>query len=807
MWTYGGEAAEAALTAAERHVRVRLEADWDGDGRYAHPLSDLSGYVTSVSTDRSLAGSAPEEILLIEGASAAELTATLHGEYDGLLFGAVFSPYNGHSPFYLRDLVGVEIRYALGIDTAAGTVWYPQFVGNIRTVSPDRADHTVEITALDRVEKLRRPIQFAPWAINEYHASRGRVRAQLIDSSWVIDNCLRFSDTASTPYRHKMREEMHVPDGSIDGTVFWLTGTGALHPTIGWHARTHINRYANVESVGAPMYESYGQPHPLVADEADSDPDFPQPRNLISYPTDPLPFSQYWVSNRDLQKAVGTHYFGFTLVAEGTNSALIWSNIEYTVLSLDVGSGCSLKLKIQHGEAWTERGNLDTGDVVSSERVPIPRDQSNIRILAAWTIIDGPEAAVYLRVGDADNGGPVPVNDRWAGNPGYRLLQGLVYVTNAVGMNDLFYAFRNTRFIDLTGGAGSGEPVPARYAAVLDPGLQQYTFLPVRNGQDAWEIITQVAAAEYGSVFWDEQGVFRFWNAEHIERLRNTVAKTLTLDQISGLKITHSLDSVRNIWSVEASKKLGVYGAAYKSSSVDEFYVPGRTARTFRVWSDSVIAADPHKPARYTGSTWNDELYNAYVVQWLTNGTWAEDDGKTSGVDINVHFASTGELEVRIWNGYDEPCRLATNDDKPAYHIGGTLVQEFPPQLTTVTDRESIMKYGGRNYKHSGDWVQDRFSINTISRYLLGRTTRPIPATDDITVAGDPRTRLGDTFEIRDPEGFGESVHVQIYGIRREFTRESGLSDTYTVEMLHPPGIGLWDSPQYGLWDKTLIWS
>jgi hypothetical protein len=71
--THGGVAADTAITSPERNFTVRLLVDWNNNGLYNHALSNMTGYVKSASTSRSLRGSAPEEILLIEGASAASL--------------------------------------------------------------------------------------------------------------------------------------------------------------------------------------------------------------------------------------------------------------------------------------------------------------------------------------------------------------------------------------------------------------------------------------------------------------------------------------------------------------------------------------------------------------------------------------------------------------------------------------------------------------------------------------------------------------------------------------------------------------
>src|SRR5690606_5784204 len=130
-----------------------------------------------------------------------------------------------------------------------------------------------------------------------------------------------------------------------------------------------------------------------------------------------------------------------------------------------------------------------------------------------------------------------------------------------------------------------------------------------------------------------------------------------------------------------------------------------------------------------------------------------------------------------------------------------------PSQVVTFSDQDSIDKYGARNYKLSGDWVQDKFSAEALNKYLLSRTVEPIPTTDAIEIAGDPRLQLGDTIEVLDPDGFGERMRLRIRGIRREYSRDGGLTDTLAVELVRPAGIGRWDSPQYGRWDETFIWS
>src|SRR5690606_34392448 len=339
--------------------------------------------------------------------------------------------------------------------------------------------------------------------------------------------------------------------------------------------------------------------------------------------------------------------------------------------------------------------------------------------------------------------GPVRVPDLGAGNTAYSSTMGLILVNNDVGFNDLWYTFRNTGRLYIPEDSDqrwSGEAPQASYAASLDKGLQDLTYLPIRDGDDAWEVIQDVAGAEFGSAFWDEKGVFRFWNAHRIRDLQTKVVRRLTLDEVSGLQVTNSLDSVRNIWSVDAGRKKAVYGTVYESRDPDEFLTPAGSIRTFRVWSENVVAPDPFLVRRrstmgsgtdYPNYQWDDEETHTYVVQFLINGKWIQKESGTqgvSGVDIRCMYTDTGELLLRVANGHPYPVRFARREDNiPSLRIGGVVVEDFPNNVITEEDQESSAKYGPRNLKLSGDWVQERLRISEVDEFLKSRTVEPIP--------------------------------------------------------------------------------
>ncbi len=830
MLTHGGEAAETAITAHERRFHVEVLADWNKDGGFDHELSDLSRFVESAETDRSLHGSSPEELLLIEGASAAELTVNLGGEpLSGMSWASIFSPYNGFSPFYLSDLEGAEIKYKLGIETVLGIVWYQQFVGNIRTITPDRGGDTVEITALDRVEKLRRPIQFPKWSVYETAVNEGKVAGQLALSSWVIDHCLRFCDTSPTPLRPTYFDEMNVPSEPRyeDGVHFWLTGTGGHVPTIGWLDNSHALRFPDTEGTGKWMWQDGGATHP------DSPSPEIAPPALAGMGNDYTPDLSYWADDRDLIDSDSVHYLGFTLVTRGDRGDFWKTAVNERVLSVRIGDRRVIRLFIDQGEVYSEYQNETITDkYFYSPRFPIPEGRDYVHVWVVW-VNSSQSTQLWGRlvVGEQDTG-MQDWGDRFTGVRDRDPHKGLIVVRHRMPLNDVFYGSRNmywepghsTPHVSWAGWR------PAKYPAGLDKGLNYLSYLPDKDGQDAWDVITEVAAAEFGSVFWDENGVFHFWNQDTVLSKQDEIVQTLTLDEISGLKMTRSLDSVRNVYSVELNRNRSRYGRVYESTSVNEFIIPPRTRRIFRLYVDNVQAPEPGFLTQYTTHSngdpnpdtgnpvqwndyfpkWSDSVDHGYVLQWYRNGSWYEPFNY--GPDISMYFDVDGLLVVNVWNGTENTFRLATDAGDPAFRFLGTGINQGESSIVVdVRDEDSVNKYGARNYRLSGDWYQEFFDRNYGAKRLIDqlveRTSKPIPATDAVTVAGDPRRQLGDTIGVVDPDGFGEFMKLQILGIRRRFDINTGLTDTLTVEMVRPAGVGIWDSDHYGRWDETFIWS
>lgn len=801
MQTQGGAPAEKAILANERQFVINVQVDWNMNGAYDHPLSDLTRFVNTATTDRGLQGTQSEDLRIIQGSSAAELRVELAGEYNGLLLPSVFSPYQVRSPFWGKDTIGMEVTYEVGILTSAGMVWYPQFVGIVRAITPDRGANTVTLEALDRVELLRRPVEFPAWGMfGEQRTIQNRILAQLVDPQWVVDHCLKETNVCPTPWRPTTREEFGLADDDPTGPQLWVSGVGGYLPNIGWLDNGNQQTFPDTEGGGPAMYEAQGEPHFATSG--------PYPKNIAATQSATDSFLTYWASDRTRINPSGIQVAGFTMITRGSNATYYQTAADHTVMSINVGNGIFIYLWVgDSGKVWTQWVNGAT--TITSPKVTIPTGGSSQRIVVAWDAYRSGGARVWVRAGANVSGADWTNTAVIPPGPGARdLLQGQIRTAHRVAYNDMFYTATNFGSLSVAG-AEFWAGRPATYGAELDAGLNRLSFLPTRRGTDAWEIISNIASAEFAAVFWTEDGVFRFWNQDRLQALKSVVAKTVTLDEVSGLRITNHLDSIRNIWSLVNATKMTYTLVAIDAQNSNEFYVPGNTRRVFTINVDDVISPNPGFVPRFstTGTfpAWDEDVTYGYVAQWFNGSVWAEDNGKVSGVEVNAYLNHKGEIQIEIWNGYAEPVRLSTNDGSGALRINSTRIVEDEPSTVSFKNLGSIDKYGGRNIALAGDWHQEYTNLLGLVSGMLNKTIVPNPVTESITMAGDPRVQLADTIRINDIDGFGERFDVQVYGITRTWSLNGGLSDTYTVELVRPAG-STWDDPVYGIWDQTFMW-
>lgn len=799
---------EEAVSNGERSFIVSLRVDWNRNGLYNHALSDMSKFVFSATTDRSLQGAAPPELGFTSGSAAAELRVTLAGEdSEGRSLASIFSPYQIDSPFWTLEPVGCQIEYQIGIDTHVfGVLWYPQFIGNIRTVSPNRGANNVEITALDRVEVLRNAVNFPQWAVSEKHVIAGRTLAQLMESQYLIDHAIRHCDVSTSPVRPFRYADINVGDPVVTGTQAFISGNGGKPAVIGWEDNSTRQEFPDTEH-GVLMYEAIGETHPQAP--------YPSVKPKVfaaigNQPNDDMLL--WWVKDRDAINGQAASVCGFTLIKDiGQNPSYYLTMPDTKVAAFRSRDEQEYQIWMGAGDVWTVYERQGPSPIsFTSPSVTIPADDI-VHIHIAWDPFHPNGPNVYVQA-EGSNSGVVDLGSPLSYAGADDELAGLVEISHQVAMQDIYFT---TTGLGSIGTGNSLKPQPATYAASLDPGLNRLSFMPMRNKPQAWDVCKTVADAELGAVFWTEDGKFVFWNFDTLQSKQSNIVREITIDDLKSLDITRSLDSVRNIYAMDKEKARSVVGRVYVSQDVDEFYVPAVTRKTFKLFLNSVVSPDPAFLTRYktTGgdpvSTFTDDVIHGYVFQWFNGTSWNEAaTGNTAGLDIKAYYDQDGYVVVNIWNGWAEPIRLASGSgdtSRPAFHLGGSGIVTYDPQTEIIKNNTSVTKYMPRTLDLQGEMYQDMSNFTGVLAKFLARTSSPIPSSDQISMPGDPRLQLGDALRLRDTDGFGEYFDVQIYGITRNFTIDQGLTDTLSVHLVQAGG--KWDDPIYGIWGSTFVWT
>jgi hypothetical protein len=818
MQTHGGAEAEAAITAADKTIRAEVKVDWFRGGNYDHFLSDLSPFVDNIVVDRSLAGAAPAEIMLVEGNSAAQLEFEIGGELTPGQYGslkivdymnlvAVFSPYNGVSPLYNLDPVGAEVTYRLGVDTVIGTIWYPQFIGNIRTITPMRGENKVVFSALDRVEKLRKPITHTDWGILDLQANQGFITSQLMHAHWMIDHCLKNCDVSSSPYRWQYSNEIQF-SGDTDPdskTQIYISGNGSHAPNVGWVDGSNNNQFPDTDRNPAlTMLQERGQAHPSSPDPT------MRPQGIRAQRDWGNDFNVYWGADKNDVLSASQHTITFTLHTEDWAGAQWFLTMaDAAIMSWDTKDQRQIQVWVGAGQMWLRYVDNAVSGVWTTAKITIPTGVGNeyVRCTAKLQYGNGGLTngeRMQLLVGSTVGAWvPMQALRSWSQTTNigrFLLWRKLAFQDVAVVTYDYFLTPTHAT-------------TSAKYPAVLDRSLNRLSFLPKRWGALAWDVIAELAAAEFGAVLWDENGIFRFWNQDTILAKKEDFVRTLTLDEVSGLEMTVSTDSIRNIFSIAAKRARVQNVRVYETTGPDELYLPPGQFTEVRVWVDNIVTPDSAQIPTYEPETSNGPLpkWSEYVnfgllaQQW--NGSAWEDVLPASPWLGFMYRVADGATMVRMWNGFANPVRFADPGGGAAFRWDGSKLTMFDDQAFVIKDQASIDRWGSQGLELSSDWYQEFFEYGSFFDKMLTRTSQPIPATDSVTIAGDPRLQLGDAIKVQDPDGFGEDMRLQILGIRRSYSRDAGLVDDLTVELTAPPRVGLWDSAQYGVWDASFIWS
>lgn len=811
------EAAATAIESGEREFAQRLLVDWNNNGLFDHPLSDLSGYTTSGKRDQVLTSTAPDEVMLIEGYAAGKLTVELTGEYNGLSLAAHFAPYNGRSVFYTEGIaLGVSMTYELAVSTADGWEWWPQFVGVVQDVSTDREAGTVTIDCLDNVERLRTSVDVPPYALWQSYLQNTFKRGGLVDSSSIIDLAARSGGFTMGParrwsyFRDSPRGTDYGPllsvpfHGSVLPEIGMLDNDESFHLTEEWERSTDPATTARAEAYRAG-------PHGYLAHNA-----VPKGKNTWAY-------KKFWIDEFAGQAGtvMGTWVMGAWVYWSGPgvdeNSVVIDMRARKAFVQLYVrGADGGVEARLQEPTGyigWQPHPTVMTTPGWYYLEAQCRVESSAVYVLRVRVNDTYSEEKRYTGAATVDN------------TPDH--LSGLVRIEHKFAVSDVYVVKANglAHFANF-----SYDTKPADTARV-SWGRNRVAYTLRETGREGWALAKEVSSAEYGVVFFDEFGRFVFWNYRDMTTRQQSPVRTFTLDDLESLSLRNTFDSIRNVWTVTTQTARAYNDIAYDLADGVPFIKDSRTGQ--------LMPARFELPA-YTGLGQIVFWFNVddHTISLNPNDIWGlavalgefgpwEQGYPTFGLKSYTGTKyqpqpphSEQKLTTRtlarltMSNGLPEPVGflLVRNPDRPyegqpRFRLEGTMVHEDEPYTWSVRDANSVAEYGERVIELEGSfWLQDEYQTRSMLADIVERMGRPIPVSETLTVPGDPRIQIGDTIQVQDLDGFGERMWLQVYGIRREYGAE-GLTDTYTVEMVTAAGTGIWDSPTYGLWDQSMIWS
>ena len=702
-----------------------LHVDWNSDGLYDHPLSDMGPWLAALGHDRDYATDLPDQVTQFDGYGTAGVAADLAGYVwtgDGPVEVADWiSPYGGD---------GLAGSARLGVDCWAevGITGYPPtrvFTGKVRTLDIDPGNKAVHLEALDRQYLLDGTVTL-PAAVARYTAldfttapegaeALSRVG---INSQWVIEQVLR-------------RAGLYVTRPDRAGVQFAATFCGS-----GW----------------AHIYNSQRPPFGYTLDPA-------------SGARLPLVFSPggqgHLVLGSDSRR---TRYWGELRGAVGT----IPGSVTGAAVTIEIGTvrsaGHTGRFLYLRRASIIDSSNME---LTGAPQLELYRDGGVLRVrflrgTSTDVTFDGPafpdEDELYLQV-----------TCQWTGTRTLTCVMQLGDVTVTATRNDLpipsgtgamrllgIELDEGSMYLGATQVTWEGLAAPARAGFVpdpidLDPGLNQLLAVPPTIDQVARDVISDVAAAELATAGFDEDGRFYFRNSAHPPTVSLAVLAGDGL--LSTTRWREDLAAVRN--------RIIIPVQPYFIGPTDaELAFPD-------IWSASEVYEIP--PGWRTIDIVLDK--SVFVIRTATaTGSLLPDgsDGAAVILAVTADLRAAARARIRIFDGYtDRSVYTVDAQGSPTLKLTGVAIEQGDTSEATAEDATSIDTYGLRELRlPASPWMQTQASAQALAYSLLVDTAAPKPVLDAVEVVGDWRIRLGDNVILQDRTGARLDRRCRVQSIR-----------------------------------------
>jgi len=275
----------------------------------------------------------------------------------------------------------------------------------------------------------------------------------------------------------------------------------------------------------------------------------------------------------------------------------------------------------------------------------------------------------------------------------------------------------------------------------LDPSLYSFdTGVHVVNfgyfeDRNVWPIMGEIASAERGRVFFDRDGILKFWNRERLHNRSYVIALTQD-DWVTELDYSVAEHQVKNAVTVQAKPRA--------NAGVQVIWNNGNVAY-LDPYSDTLVMV----PGNGSQNAWLDleDPCTLFITPIANTDYTANSLQDGTGTDL------TDNISVTNFTNYGNAVFLtvvnngATDAYLTKFQIRGNPARILNYISVTATDDPSIANYGRQDLEIQNDFVQDEYAATAIAYEELWRRQDAINLFK-IGIIGIPYIVCGDTLSV-----------------------------------------------------------
>ncbi|MGI5178679.1 hypothetical protein ACQEVZ_20315 [Dactylosporangium sp. CA-152071] len=694
---------------------------WDNLRVVTGNIDDISGQLGDLTITRALTGQLPDEVLVVEGISAATASSNLvKGLVGDERLAAVqfWSRLNPDSPLWGKPRANRDAKLAIELLTSAGWQSVPLLTkGVLRSLPVSVKDRRAQLQLLDARDRFRTPIDLpAVVADGPYNGSTLPLKPGL-EAAWPISYAL-----------WKCQLPLSPPPRA--GCRLWAPMHGSATPFISrqYVAPTYAYTRPDTSAPNNPKRVRFSGDAPFfMALTHSANYPTPAPQTLMEGFLADTGSAMWDSAGRSSGRievwckipaapSTATIAFYMDLWAEGAGTGGNSDpNIEFRVLRdgtsrLRLTAGGSILRTITgptytHDGAWHLFG-VHWDDVAGS--ATFRRDSTSD--VVAYTPVSSPDLPVSLAV-------------RYLAD--IRVPAAELQVTTGLTAGTAWQP------LTWTPGVVVDRPQNRRLAGIYPEGPQQ-----------AWALFQAVYGAERGLVWVSVDGVLQLWTAARLNMpdALNVVRTVTSSRDLLSLGYRDDRSMIRNIIrcgyttvALTASTELWKLGSLVRLD-------PGQT------WTVSVQLTAPIVSAPTLVGTGSTSATGGGGSQWGVSDI--------SPVRGRVTVTSPTSATITVTNLAGVTVFLSTFDGEPSLSLTGSSVVKVDGPPVEVRDQASIAAYGDSPLDvPANPWAQTKgWALGTVWG-LLGLLREEQIVYVDIEIPGDPRLDPLDRLRVQDRHG------------------------------------------------------